>query len=134
LDQLVLPPLGGEEVVNAIVAAIGQLDGRGHQAPYAVALGQTFFNEICRPVPGSMVMPRDRILPFLQGPLLRASALPAQSGVVVSLSANPVELIVGSDLSVRFLQSTPEPRYTFRVCERVALRIRELDAICVLHP
>jgi uncharacterized linocin/CFP29 family protein len=125
--------LTGDDIVNAIVAAIGSLDGLGHQAPYAVALGQSLFNEICRPVPGSMVMPRDRILPFLQGPLLRASALPPQAGVVVSLSANPVELVVGSDLSVRFLQSTPEPRYTFRVCERVALRIREFEAICVLH-
>jgi len=133
LYQAVAAPLAGDDVVNAIVAAIGLLDGRGHQAPYAVALGQNFFNEICRPVPGSMVMPRDRILPFLQGPLLRASALPPQSGVVVSLSANPVELVVGSDLSVRFLQSTAEPRYVFRVCERVALRIRELGAICVLH-
>ncbi|HEU4577192.1 MAG TPA: family 1 encapsulin nanocompartment shell protein [Polyangiaceae bacterium] len=133
LYQKVAAPLAGDDVVNAIVAAIGLLDGSGHQAPYAVALGQDFFNEICRPVPGSLVMPRDRILPFLQGPLLRASALPPKSGVVVSLSANPVELVVGSDLSVRFLQSTPEPRYIFRVCERVALRIRELEAICVLH-
>jgi uncharacterized linocin/CFP29 family protein len=133
LNQLVggAPP-GGDDVIEAIIAAIGQLDATGHQAPYAVALSQSLFNLICQPAP-TLVLPRDRILPFLQGPLLRASALPNNTGAVVSLSSNPIELVVGSDLSVRFLQSTLEPRCVFRVCERVALRIRELDAICVLH-
>jgi uncharacterized linocin/CFP29 family protein len=131
LDQLVAGATG-DDVVDAIVNAIGKLDAAGHPAPYAVALGQNFFNLICYPAP-SLVLPRDRILPFLQGPLLRASALPNNAGVVVSSSGSPLELVVGSDLSVRFLQSTLEPRCVFRVSERVALRIRELDSICVLH-
>lgn len=123
----------GDRLVTAIVDAIGQLDARGQQAPYAVALSQNFFTEICAPNNNSLVLPRDRILPFLQGPLLRASALPNDRGVVISLSGSALELVVASDLSVRYLQTTLEPRYVFRVCERVAVRIRELDAICVLH-
>jgi uncharacterized linocin/CFP29 family protein len=122
----------GDDVINAIVAAIGKLDSDGRQGPYAAALSQNLFEEICRPNVGSLILPRDRILPFLQGPLLRASALPKDHGVVVSLSGSPLELVVAADLCVRYLQTTLEPRYVFRVCERVALRIREPKAICIL--
>jgi hypothetical protein len=51
----------------------------------------------------------------------------------VSLSASSIELVVASDLSIRYLQTTLEPRYVFRICERVAVRIREPHAICRLH-
>lgn len=123
----------GRAVIDAVVAAISALDNAGQQGPYACALSQPLFDLICRPT-DNLVMPRDRILPFLQGPLLRASAIPAGLGVVVSLGANPVEIVVGSDLSVRYLQSTLEPRYVFRVSERVAVRIREENAIAVIGP
>jgi len=88
---------------------------------------------ICTPTP-SLVLPRDRILPFLQGPLVRASAIANGFGVVVALSANPVELLVASDIGVRFLLATEEPRYVFRVSERIALRIKEQSAIGILFP
>jgi len=125
------PVLDGNAVVTAIIDAIGELDEHGHQGPYACALSQDLFELICTPN-GNLVMPRDRVLPFLQGPLLRASALQFGYGVVVALSGNPVELVVASDIGVRYLQTTVEPRYVFRVSERVALRIREEDAIAML--
>jgi uncharacterized linocin/CFP29 family protein len=126
-----IPPLNGTDVVDAIIDVIGDLDARGHQGPYACALSQDLFALVCSPTP-NLVLPRDRVLPFLQGPLLRASALQRRYGVVVALGGTPVELVVGSDISVRYLQTTPEPRYMFRVCERVALRIREYNAIAVI--
>ena len=45
-----------------------------------------------------------------------------------------MEIVVGSDISVRFIQLTPEPRYLFRVSERVALRVKEWSAVAVLDP
>jgi hypothetical protein len=51
---------------------------------------------------------------------------------VVALSGNPIEIVVACDIGVRFLQTTLEPRYVFRVSERVALRIKEFSAICLL--
>jgi len=131
----------GTRTIDAIIQAIGKLDNAGYQGPYACGLSQPLFSAICTPNPTSLVMPRDRILPFLQGPLLRASAIPngtdgeskgAAKGVVVSLSANSVEVVVGSDLSVKYLQTDLEPRYVFRVTERVAVRIREPGAIAAL--
>jgi uncharacterized linocin/CFP29 family protein len=121
----------GNRVVDAIIAAIGALDAAGYQGPYACGLAQDLFTAICTPNP-NLIMPRDRILPFLQGPLLRASAVPQGQGFIVSLSANSVEVVVGSDLCVKYLQTNLEPRYIFRVCERIALRIREEAAIAII--
>jgi uncharacterized linocin/CFP29 family protein len=123
--------LDGNDIVTAIIEAIGELDARGQQGPYACALSQDLFALLCTPN-ANLILPRDRVLPFLQGPLLRASALRFQYGIVVALSGNPVEIVVASDIGVRYLQTTLEPRYVFRVSERVALRIREESAIAVL--
>lgn len=126
-------PVKGDQIVTDIIDLIGKLDADGHQGPYACALSQELFEAICTPAP-SLVLPRDRILPFLQGPLLRCSAIPPFYGAVVALSGNPVELVVASDVGVRYLQTSTDPRGVFRISERVALRIKEESAIGILEP
>jgi uncharacterized linocin/CFP29 family protein len=126
-------PARGDAIVNSIVQAISQLEANGHVGPYACVLGHELFATVCTPAAG-LVLPRDRILPFLEGPLLRSSCIPADQGLVMGLGGNPIELVVGSDISVRFLQMTPEPRFLFRVSERIALRAREWSAVAVLDP
>jgi uncharacterized linocin/CFP29 family protein len=128
------PPLSpGQLIFKAIVAAIAKLEGRGQLGPFAAVLDDRLFEDACDPT-GALVLPRDRILPFLQGPLLRSSTLNNAinnhpTGLVVALAGEPVELVVASDISVRYLQSTLEPRFVFRVSERVALRIKDPAAI-----
>lgn len=121
-------PGSGEALFQLIVDKIGALEGEGETGPFACLLSHELFNLICTPT-GSLVTPRDRILPFLQGPLLRSSQIPRNRGCVIALGGSPVEVIVASDIGVRYLQATPEPRYVFRVSERVALRIKETEAI-----
>jgi len=121
----------GDQVVTAIIASINDLDAAGQLGPYACMLSPALFQAICTPN-ASLVLPRDRILPFLQGPLLRSSAIQDSYGVVIALSANPIELVVASDIHVKFLQTTEQPRLAFQVSERVALRIKEFSAISVL--
>jgi hypothetical protein len=123
----------GNQLVNAIIEATNLLDANGLGGPYACALSPKFFAAICTPN-ANLVLPRDRVLPFLQGPLLRASVIPDSHGVVVSLSGSPIELLVTTDINVRYLQATLEPRYVFRVSEKVALRIKEDAAIVILNP
>jgi uncharacterized linocin/CFP29 family protein len=78
-------------------------------------------------------LPQDQIIPFLGGgPLLRSSTLPANSGVVVALGGAPVELVIATDVSLQFLQVTNAPAFLFRVREKMALRIKEADAIITL--
>ena len=123
----------GETLVGDISSAIGRLEGAGHFGPFAVVLDQAFFTAVQTPNTSSLVLPQDRIVPFLAGgPLLRSSALPERSGVVVALGGAPVELVVATDMSLGFLQVTTDPMYVFRVYEKVLLRIKEPGAIVSL--
>ena len=121
----------GDKVISAIIQSIDSLDSSGQLGPYACALSSALFRDICTPN-ANLVLPRDRILPFLEGPLLRSSAVFNNYGIVVALSASPIELVVASDIDVQFLQINEEPRLVFRVSERVALRIKQHEAIAIL--
>jgi uncharacterized linocin/CFP29 family protein len=128
-------PANGKSLVAAVSACIGKLEGNGHFGPFAVALGQELFLAAQTPNRGSLVLPQDRIIPFLGGgPLLRSSTLPDNKGVVVALGGAPVELVIATDVSVNFLQVAPDPMFVFRVYEKMALRIKETDAIVALVP
>jgi uncharacterized linocin/CFP29 family protein len=123
----------GQNLVSAVSRSIGQLEGRGHFGPFALVLDQVLFLVAQTPDPDSLVLPQDRIIPFLGGgPLLRCSALDVGSGVMVALGGSPVELVVGKDMSVQFLQITTEPEFLFRVYERIVLRIKEPGAVSAL--
>lgn len=125
----------GEELVAAVSASIGTLEGRGHLGPFAVVLGHKYFTDVQTPDKGSLVLPQDRIIPFLGGgSLLRSSTLPADQGVVVALGGAPVDLVVATDVSLNFLQVTTDPVFVFRVFEKVVLRIKEDAAIVRLEP
>jgi uncharacterized linocin/CFP29 family protein len=127
----------GQRLVHAISNAIGELEGRGQFGPFAAVLGQQLFLVAQTPDPQSLVLPQDRIIPFLGGgPLLRSSTLDASdgfSGVIVALGGAPLELVVASDISLQFLQVSADPAFLFRVSEKIALRIREPDAIVQLY-
>jgi uncharacterized linocin/CFP29 family protein len=128
-------PLAGRDtrLVRGIARAIGLLEAQGHFAPFAVVLDQELFL-VAQTPNAALVLPQDRILPFLGGgPLLRSSTLNVapgvRSGVVVALGGEPVELVIATDVCVQFLQVTAEPLFVFRVCEKMALRIKEPGAI-----
>lgn len=128
------PPSGGP-LVGSVTQAIGFLEGAGHFGPFAVVLDQEFFALAQTPDPGSLVLPQDRIIPFLGGgSLLRSSTLPPNSGVVVALGGAPFELVIATDVSLQFLQLTNEPRFLFRVFEKMVLRIKEPTAAIALLP
>jgi uncharacterized linocin/CFP29 family protein len=114
------------QLVGAISRAIGRLEQHGHFGPFAVVLGQELFAVAQTPERGSLVLPQDRIIPFLGGgPLLRSSTLSDPAGVVVALGGAPIELVVATDMNLQFLQVSAEPVFLFRVSEKIALRIRE---------
>jgi uncharacterized linocin/CFP29 family protein len=124
----------GETIVSAIIAAIGSLEGNGHSGPFACFLSPDTYEAVHTPT-DNLVLPRDRILPFLGGDYLqRSNTIPNGYGIVVALGGAPAEIVVASDISVVYLQQTGEPKYLFRVSEKIALRVKEWDAVAVLHP
>ena len=44
-----------------------------------------------------------------------------------------MDLVVATDVSVGFLQITTDPMFVFRVYEKIALRIKEPDAVIRLE-
>ena len=123
----------GPDVFAAVVEAVSRLESSGHYGPFACVLGDRMFQAVNTPIAQSMVLPRDSILPYLGGPLLRASAAAASSGLVVSLQGDPAEIVVAKDISVRYLQATLEARHVFRVSQRFVLRIKEPRALVRLE-
>lgn len=123
----------GQKLVVAVNKGVARLENYGHVGPFALVLGNEFFVAAQTPEKNSLVLPSDRIKPMIEGPLLRTSTLPERDGLLISLAGEPIELVVASELAVRFLQVTPEPRYLFRVSERIALRIKEPEAIAKLY-
>jgi uncharacterized linocin/CFP29 family protein len=134
-------PADGDRVVQAIIQAMNLLEGAGQSRPFACALSPYLYEAVYVPN-NNFVAARDRILPILNGPLVRSSAItdtdafgnPLPYGVVIALGGEPVALRVASDIGVRFLQVTGEPRYLFRVSERIGLRVTDPQAIAVLTP
>jgi uncharacterized linocin/CFP29 family protein len=121
-------PFDGEELVEKIIRAVGLLEGAGQYGPFACVLGSELYSAAVTPS-NSLVLPLDRILPFLNGPLLRSGTLPPHKGIVVAGAGAPIDLVVGSDIHVRFVQMSVEPSYVLRVSERFVLRIKQRDAI-----
>ena len=124
------PQTHGEALVGEVSASIANLEGRGHFGPFALVLGDSLFTAAETPSHGSLVLPQDRIIPFLGGgPFLRSSALQPGTGVVVALGGAPVDLVVATDISLNFLDVTSDPMFVFRVFEKIVLRIKQPEAI-----
>jgi len=124
-----LLPASGTALVRYVSTAVGELESRYHLGPFACVLGRGYFEAVQTPNQ-SLVLPQDRILPFLGGgPLLRTSALPDNSGLVVALGGAPIDLVVATDISVEFLQINSEAWSVFRVYEKIVLRINQETAI-----
>ena len=129
------PPGRGQRLVAGVAQAILQLETRGQFGPYALVLGPGLFLIAETPDLSSLVLPQDRIIPFLGGgSLLRSSALRPFEGAVVALGGSAIELVVATDLSLQFLQVTVDPVFIFRVFEKIEIRIKDPGAITALRP
>jgi uncharacterized linocin/CFP29 family protein len=123
----------GEALVTAISGAIGQLEQAFHLGPFACVLDQAFFTAVQTP-DASLVLPQDRIMPFLGGgALMRSSVLPHSTALVIALGGEPIDLVVATDISVCFLQVTTDPHFVFRVYEKIVPRVKQPGAIVVLR-
>ena len=124
-------PLGAN-VYAAVVQAINDLEAAAYFRPYACILSNSLFSAVYTPIPGSMVLPADGLAPVLNGPLLRSSTLDDGTGLVLSLQGNAVEIVVGSDINVRYLQANKDGEHLFRVSQRLVLRIKDPTSIALL--
>ncbi|MFH0341568.1 MAG: encapsulin [Chromatiales bacterium] len=132
------PPVRyGENTFGAVEDAYARLQGNGHYGPYALVLPTRAYADAHAPLANTLIMPADRIRPLVtHGEMTHfygTGTLPEDSGVMVSLGGNSMDLVVGMDATAAFMQDDTEGRCRFRVFERFALRLKDNTAVIRLN-
>ena len=128
-------PLWRERTLEAVTEGIARLKAKGEYGPYALVLGDLPYGDAFSPLSGTMITAADRIVPLMEKGFYGTGTLPAEpvsTGLLVSLEGNTVDLVVGYDGIVSFLQEDDEGFYRFRVAKRFALRLKESGAVIKL--
>jgi hypothetical protein len=124
----------GVSVVTAVVNSITALENNGYGPPYACIFGNNLYRDVHTPTV-NYTLPREPIMALLAGgPLLRSSVIAPDYGAVISYESGQIEQVLASDVCVKFLYVSEEPRYVLRVSERVALRVRDWGAVVNIVP
>lgn len=141
LRAIALPPIFrrggpgryGDRMVAAIVRGITMLDAAGYVGPYLLVLSEQQFAEVNSPDQNSLVLPRDRIEPTLEKPIFRSPALPAPTGLLLSIGGDPTDRAVAIEPTLRFIRINGNDRYLFSVYSVFALRRKEPEAVIELQ-
>jgi uncharacterized linocin/CFP29 family protein len=122
----------GEETFGVVGEAYSQLQGKGHYGPYALMLPPGPNADTRAPLKTTLIMPADRIASLVEGRFYGTGTLPGERagepdllGVMLSWGGNTIDLVIGRDATVAFLQEDSEGLYRFRVFERFALRDKD---------
>ncbi|HEX6273420.1 MAG TPA: encapsulin, partial [Polyangiaceae bacterium] len=103
--------VAGQALIEAVVDAIDRLEQQGYGGPYACVLANDLYRDAHTPT-DNLVLPRHTIVPMLEdGPLLRSSTIKDGWGIVVSRDSGQVEQVLASEICVKFLHVSEEPRF-----------------------
>ncbi|SRR6266852_1320441 len=140
-------------IFQKVADGIGRLVSKGQPGPYALLLETSVFADTHAPLPGTLVLPADRISSLVPSGFYGSGALlipakaakdnqPAQpalrTGLLASLGGEPTTLYITTwklaggdsvDAVTAFTQSDTEGRSRFRVFERMQLVCRDPDSL-----
>lgn len=127
------PAAIGGEVIAALSQATARLENAAYHGPFAMVASSSIWAAINQPSAQSLVPARPTIERLLQGgPLMQSDLLRLDAALVFSHDCPELEQVVARELNVKFLHVSEEPRYVFRVSERIALRVRDRNAIAIM--
>lgn len=116
----------GPSLIAAVVAAIKRLEDNSHPGPFACVLGNRLHRTAYEPAQ-SLAITADTIAPILNGPVVRSGQAFSSLGFVIPFPTDAVDIVVGTEPKVDFLQRTDKGRFLFRVYERFVLRLRDRE-------
>jgi uncharacterized linocin/CFP29 family protein len=119
----------GERTAEAVARAYAELQVLGQAGPYALVLRGGLFAETFDPLRETLVMPADRIRPLMTQGFFGTATLPERTGLVLSTGGSTMDLVVGVEPVVAFLQVDGSGLYHFRLFERFALRLKDPTAL-----
>jgi uncharacterized linocin/CFP29 family protein len=122
----------GENTFAQVALGYATLQDKGHYGPYALVLPTIPYADTYAPLKTTLIMPADRIMPLVENRFYGSGTLPDFVGVLLSLGGNTLDLVVGRDAVIAFVQEDQEGLYRFRVYERFALRDKNREARILL--
>lgn len=120
----------GENAFSDIAAAVSELAKTGHLGRYALVVAPDLFLDLQRLQPNTGMLEIDRIKKLIGENVFMTSSLTAGKAVLVCAEPEYMDLAVGLDLSVGYLEFA-DFNHTFRIMETVALRVKDPAAIVV---
>jgi len=132
----------GPNTFEAVAKAYSALQAVGHYGPFALVLETIPYADTYAPLPATLTLTADRIKPLVPAGFFGTGTLPPNPppapvapyyGVLVSLGGNTMDLVVGLEPTVAFMQEDTNGNFRFRVLERIALRTKDQAAIVVLQ-
>lgn len=116
------------EAFNAVVDGVRALTDAGFYGPYALAVSPRLYAQLNRIFDGTGVLEVEQIEKLVRLGVYQSAVLPDNRAVMVAGGAQNLDLAVGFDLTVAFVETT-SLNYHFRVIESAVLRIKRPRAI-----
>ena len=120
----------GENGFADVTAAVSQLAKTGYLGRYALVVAPDLFLALQRLQPNTGMLEIDRIQKLIGDNVYMASALEPGKAVLVCAEPEYLDLALGLDLSVGYLEFA-DFNHTFRIMETAALRVKDPAAIVV---
>ena len=131
----------GPNTFEAVAQAYSALQAVGQYGPYALVLETVPYADTYAPLPATLTLTADRIKPIVTSGFFGTGTLPPNPppapaapyyGVLVSLGGNTMDLVVGLESLVAFMQEDTNGNFRFRVLQRFALRVKDPTGIIIL--
>lgn len=116
-----------------VVMAVTHLTNAGFFPPFTVVVGTLGYAAWHRLFGNSGVLEIDQIRKLVQGGVFVTPLLSDSTMLVVAAGAENMDIAVGIDATVAFLESSSMNHY-FRVLETLTVRIKRPQAICHVSP
>ncbi|MBV9265623.1 MAG: encapsulin [Acidobacteriaceae bacterium] len=132
----------GPNTFTAVAKAYSDLQELGHYGPYALVLETIPYADTYAPLPATLTLTADRIKPLVSAGFFGTGTVPPNPppapvapyyGVLVSLGGNTMDLVVGLEPLVAFMQEDTDGNFRFRVLQRFALRVKDPTSIVILQ-
>lgn len=118
----------GENAFRDIAAGIERLVSNGIFGTYALSLSPDLYLDLQRIQAGTGLLEIDRIRKMLNGRVFQSTALGVGKAVLVCSEPANMDLVVGQDLSVAYLEQK-NLNHRFRVLETILPRIKNKNAV-----
>lgn len=122
----------GEDAFRDVAHGIAHLSSSSLLGRYALVLSPDVYLDLQRIQPGVNMLELDRIARLVDGRVYATGAFGANKAVLVCAEPQYMDLAVGADLGVGYLE-LKDFNHAFRVLETVALRVKEPNAIVVFE-